>query len=93
MNTTLIKEFIQFVKKDAKDTDNCMVSDSLKRFVTYKELEDMIESLDNIGYWRKENYGHVEYSAECSECGEYVPWSDRTPYCGWCGAKMREDGD
>ena len=45
------------------------------------------------GHWRKENYGHVEYSAECSECGEYVPWSDRTPYCGWCGARMREDGE
>ena len=77
------------------------VIDAIEFFQMNPQHFDFVNLIDDIkeipsaepqtGHWRKENYGHVEYSAECSECGEYVPWSDRTPYCGWCGARM--DGD
>ena len=92
MNTTLIKEFVQFVKKDAKDTDNCMVSNSLKRFVTYKELEDI---LDKTGYWKVIDTTHIYgdkggESCYCSKCGSKGTW---TKFCANCGARMVGDAE
>lgn len=40
------------------------------------------------GRWIKEDRGHVEPTAVCSECGDYTYWSGITPYCANCGAEM-----
>ena len=42
------------------------------------------------GHWDKKDLGHVEYSAVCSECGEWTYWSERSNFCPNCGAKMVE---
>ena len=42
------------------------------------------------GHWIKEDRGHVEYSAVCSECGDSTFWSEKSNFCPNCGADMRK---
>ena len=56
----------------------------------YSELYDMISTLppaDLRGRWIMPQKYNNEY--RCSVCGE-ITKRDRTPFCGWCGAKMGE---
>lgn len=40
------------------------------------------------GWW--ERYDIMGTFLTCSECKSFSPYSVRTRYCPWCGAKMRE---
>ena len=48
------------------------------------------------GRWIHDGYafkGGIDWM-HCSECGHKDRWSvaTRTPFCGWCGAKMEGEG-
>lgn len=52
------------------------------------ECEVIKSQNPKTGHWDKKDLGHVEYSAVCSECGEWTYWSERSNFCPNCGAKM-----
>ncbi len=70
-----------------------IVSDQLVYVVPVKILADLPSVQLNYhqlkGYWKKEDRGHVEYTAVCSKCGYATFWSDRGKFCSDCGAKMK----
>jgi hypothetical protein len=47
-----------------------------------------LEREPKLGHWDKKDLGHVEYSAVCSECGEWTYWSERSNFCPNCGCRM-----
>lgn len=55
-----------------------------------KDYKRLLESLENqrIGHWERKHNSHtLEHWYTCSECGDCSDY--KTPYCQYCGAKMK----
>ncbi len=71
-----------------------VVLDALNSVVKFLATMDG-QSEHTKGKWIKEDRGHVEYDAVCSECGFNLMWSERRyfKFCPNCGAEMKDEQD
>ena len=87
------------------DYDGCNTVKSLKELidelVSYTQLprEQVPDITSRTGKWivakteRAWNDAEYPYMHKCSLCGNEVASQDLTPYCAYCGAKMKENID
>lgn len=87
------------------DYDGCNTVESLKELidelVSYTQLprEQVPDITSRTGTWivakteRAWNDAEYPYMHKCSLCGNEVASQDLTPYCAYCGAKMKENID